>query len=57
MLGSVGISGAACTHLPAHVLHADAIVMTESARRVDFARVDGRVRGSSWDPYGLRVPM
>ena len=45
MLGSVGISGAACTHLLAHVLHADAIVGGESARRVDFARVDGRVRG------------
>ena len=28
-----------------HTLRADAVVGTESARRVDFARVDGRVRG------------
>jgi hypothetical protein len=57
ILGSLGISGASCTHLPAHIWRADASVRTESARRVDFARVDGRVRGSGWDPYGLRVPM
>ena len=57
ILGSLGISGATCTHLPTHTLRADAVVGTESARRVDFARVDGRVPGSSWDPYGLRVLM
>ena len=57
ILGSLGISGAACTTLPVHIWRADASVGTESARRVDFARVDGRVRGSGWDPYGLRVPM
>ena len=45
ILGSIGISGAMCTHLPMHILRADASVGTESARRVDFARVDGRVRG------------
>ena len=45
ILGSLGISGAMCTHLQAHTLRADAVVGTESARRVDFARVDGRVRG------------
>ena len=56
ILGSLGISGAMRTGLPAHILRADAVVGTESARRIDFARVDGRVRGSSWDPYGLRVP-
>ena len=49
---SLGISSATCTCLPAHILRADAVVGTESARRVDFARVDGRVRGSSWDPTG-----
>ena len=57
ILSSLDISGALRTYLPAHILRADASVGTESARRVDFARVDGRVRGSSWDPYGLRVPM
>ena len=55
ILGSLGISGAICTHLPAHILREDASVGTESARCVVFARVDGRARGSSWDPYGLRV--
>ena len=44
------------TFTTAH-LREDAVVGTESARRVDFARVDGRVRGSSWDPYGVRVHM
>ena len=46
ILSSLGISGAICTHLPPHRLRADASVRTESARRVDFARVDGRVRGA-----------
>ena len=45
ILGSLGISGASCTRLPVHIWRADASVGTESARRVDFARVDGRVRG------------
>jgi hypothetical protein len=45
ILGSLSISGAMCTHLPMHILRADAIVGAESARRVDFACVDGRVRG------------
>ena len=45
ILGSLGISGAMRTDLPAHILRADAVVGTESARRVDFACMDGRVRG------------
>ena len=57
ILGSLGISGASCTNMPVHIWRADASVGTKSARRVDFARADGRVRGSGWDPYGLRVPM
>ena len=52
ILGSLGISGAMRTDLPAHILRADAVVGTESARRVDFACVDGRVPGVSWDPTG-----
>ena len=32
ILGSLGISGAMCTHLPMHILRADASVGTESAR-------------------------
>ena len=57
ILGSLGISGASRTHLQLHILRVDAVVGTESARRVVFARLDGRVRGSSWDPYGLHVHM
>jgi hypothetical protein len=57
ILGSLGMPGAICTELPLHTLRAEAVMGTESARRVEFAHVDGRVRGSSWDPYGLRVPM
>jgi len=57
IFGSLGISSALCTHLHAHILRADAIVGSESARRVIFARVRRQVPGSSWDPYGLHVHM
>ena len=57
ILGSLGIFGALCTHLFAHILRTDASVGTESARRVVFARVRRQVPGSSLDPYGLQVHM
>ena len=45
ILGSLGMSSAIGTRFQLHILRADAVVGTESARRIDFARVDSRVRG------------
>ena len=50
ILGSLGISGASCTNLRVHIWRADASVGTESARRVEFARVDGQGPGLELGP-------
>ena len=54
---SPGISVAACTRFRPHILRAEAVVGTESARRVVFVCVRRQVPGASWDPCGLRVHM
>jgi hypothetical protein len=41
ILGSLGISGAMQTYLQVHILRADAVVGTESARLIVFARGSG----------------
>ena len=57
ILSSPGISVAACTRFPRQTLRVDAIVGTESARRVVFVCVRRQGPGRGLGSVGLRVHM